>query len=78
MAAHDGARLDFREEGSLWVAYFVPLQGEQPPLLLGAIHMLAVKQSSEIRDTFTRLMQQVAADSLKRSNRAMTAALRMW
>ena len=50
-------RIAFREEGSLWVAYYADLETMEGALYLGSVQLKLVRDSDERKSRFMELMR---------------------
>lgn len=58
-------RIAFREEGSLWNAYWADANNMQDPIFLGSIRMALVERDQAYRDAFINLMRATVSEVTK-------------
>jgi hypothetical protein len=58
------ARLAFREEGDMWRCYIAPPDTMEGAILIGSIHLRAVKMKQARKEQFMRVMKATYKDML--------------
>lgn len=58
-------RLAFREEGSMWNAYYARTDTMKDALLIGSIAMAAIVENDERKQIFMDLMREFVADIIE-------------
>lgn len=63
-------RLAMREEGGMWNAYVATTGTMDGAILIGSAAIAPLKANPDLKDRFMRLMQDVMADTIKRTTGA--------
>ena len=61
----DIGRLALRVEGSMWNAYYAPMESMEGAVLLGGIAMRIIGSKPARKDAFMRLMSEAVSDLIE-------------